>query len=73
MVSPISVRGIGSNYYSTNKYVFLTIFLLKEHNGKLGLAKIIRELYFVDGLKAKILISTDIIGPKIINIIISKK
>ena len=73
IISLISVRNIGSNYYFINKYIFLTIFLPKERNGKPRLAKIIRKLYLADGFKAKILINMDIISLKIINIIIFKK
>ena len=73
IASPILIRGIGSNYHSTNEYMLLEIFLLGKREGKEGLAKIIREVYLVDRLKAKMLLGTDIIGPKIIDIIIFKK
>ena len=72
MASPISVRGIGSNHHSTNKYVLLEIYLPGTRNGKDVRAKITREAHLVDGLKAKMLLGTDIIGPKKIDIITSK-
>ena len=73
IILPISVRGIGSNYHSTNEYMLLEIFLLNKRERKEGLAKIVRKVYLVDKLKAKMLFRTDIIGPEIIDIIISKK
>ena len=72
MASPISVRGIGSNHYSINEYMLLEIYLLGTRNGKDIRVKITREVYLVDGLKVKILLRTNIIGPKKIDIITSK-
>ena len=72
MASPISVRGIGSNHHSTNQYVLLEMYLPGKRNGKDVRAKITREAHLVDGLKAKMLLGTDIIGPEKIDIIASK-
>ena len=69
---PISVRGISTNYYSTNEYVLLEIYLLGTRNGKNIRAKITREAYLVNSLKVKMLLGTNIIGPKKIDIIASK-
>ena len=41
-------------------------------NGKDIRVKITREVYLVDGLKVKMLLRTNIIGPKKIDIITSK-
>ena len=65
------MRGISSNYYSTNEYILLKIYFPGTRNSKDIRAKITREVYLVDGLKAKILLRIDIIGPKKINIITS--
>ena len=72
MASPISVRGIGTNHHSTKEYVLLEMFLPGKRNGKEVRAKITREAHLVDGLKAKMLLGTDIIGPEKIDIITSR-
>ena len=46
--------------------------MLRIRNGKDIQVKITREVHLVDGLKAKILLRTNIIRPKKINIITSK-
>ncbi len=72
ITTTITVYSIGSNRYFTNKYVLLPIFFPGKRNGKDVVAKIVREVYLIDDLKAKILINTDIISPEKIDIITSK-
>ena len=72
MASPISVRGIGSNHHSTKEYVLLEMYLPGKRNGKDVRAKITREAHLVDGLKAKMLLGTDVIGPEKIDLITSR-
>lgn len=72
IISPISVRGIDSNHYSTKEYVLLEIFLLGKRDKKDVCVKITREVYLIDGLKAKILLGTDIIRLEKIDIITSR-
>lgn len=69
MASLILVRGIGSNYHSINKYVLLKIYLSGKRNGKDVRVKITRETYLIDRLKAKMLLSTDVIRSEKIDII----
>ena len=69
MASLILVRGIGSNYYSINKYVLFKIYLPGKRNNKDIRVKITREAYLIDGLKAKILLSIDVIRSEKIDII----
>ena len=72
IASPISIRGIGSNYYTTREYVLLEIYLPSKYYSKDVRTKLTREAYLIDGLKVKILLGTNIIGPEKINIIASK-
>ena len=72
MALPISVRGISSNYYLTSEYILLEIYFLGIRSGMDIRAKIIREVHLVDGLKAKMLLGTNIIGLEKIDIITSK-
>ena len=72
IASPISVRGISSNHHSTSEYILLEIYFLGTRNRVDIRAKITREVYLVDGLKAKMLLGTNIIGPEKIDIITSK-
>jgi hypothetical protein len=68
----IIIRGINSNRYFINKYILLFIFISKKRNNKDIVVKFIREVYLINNLKVKILISTDIISFKNIDIIIFK-
>ena len=52
--------------------MLLEIYFLGKRNGKEVRAKVTREAYLIDGLKAKILLGTDVIGPKKIDIITLK-
>ena len=68
MTSPITVRGVGQGTHSCNEYVQLDIYL----QGSL-IALIHRDVHIVDGMKAKILIGMDVIGPEKINLDIPQR
>ena len=52
--------------------MLLEIYFLGIRNNKNMRAKVIRETYLIDGLKTKMLLETDIIEPKRIDIITFK-
>jgi hypothetical protein len=66
MLALVRVRGIGKDLYDLIQYAILLIYF---KGTDLILAKIIREVYVVNNLCAKMLISIDIIRPKSINIL----
>ena len=72
IVTTITIRGISNNRYFINKYILLPIFIPRKRNNKDIVVKLIREVYFIDNLKVKILISTDIINLENIDIITFK-
>lgn len=57
MASPITVRGVGHGIHACKEYIRLDIYLQGSLN-----ALIHRDVYVVDGMKAKMLIGMDIIG-----------
>ena len=59
MASPITVRGVGQGTHSCNKFARLDLYLQGN-----PIALIHRDVHVVDGLKAKLLIGMDIIGPE---------
>jgi len=74
MVSLFTVRDIGINKHVTTDYAILNIVMLGlNHEGRFVKAVITKEIYIVKGLKAKMLIEVDVIGPKKININMTKK
>jgi len=75
MATPIPVRGIGSDKHMTSEYVIVPIHLAGTvgPNQQEVEAIITREAHLVDGLKAKMLVGMDIMGPEQIDIITSKK
>ena len=66
MPSPIPVRGIGTKVHKSGEFAVVDIFIKgKRHdNGKLAMAKMTREVHFMDELKANMLIGTDILTPE---------
>ncbi len=73
MANPISVREIGSDKHMTSEYVVVPIYLLgKSVNGKPVEATFTREAHLVEGLKAKMLVGMNIMGPEQIDLITSK-
>lgn len=68
----ISMRGIGTNYYSIKEYILLKIYFLDKYNKKEVRAKITRKTYLINSLKAKMLLDIDIIGLEKIDLITSR-
>ena len=66
----ISIREININHHSTNKYILLKIIFLNKRNDKNVRANIIKKVYLISNLKTKVLLKTNIIELKKINIII---
>lgn len=69
MATPIPVRGYGSDKHMTSEYVIVPIHLI----GTEVEAVVTREAHLVDGLRAKMLVGMDVMGPDQIDIITSKK
>ena len=64
MSSPITVRGIGSSKHLTAEYVVTPILFTGERDGKPMEARFMREAHIVQGLKAKMLLGIDVMGPE---------
>ena len=64
MATPLKVRGVGSSRHKTSEYVTIPIYLLGQVEGKEVLAYFRREMYLIDDLRAKMLLSNDILGPE---------
>jgi len=61
MATPITIRGIGKKKYKASEYINVNLYLLKEE----GYTVLIRrELYVVDNLLVRVLISVDVIKPE---------
>lgn len=70
----LKIHGIDLLKYETDEYVTVPLYLLGEkNNGAKSYTFIWRKLHLVDGLKANILISNNIIGLKGISVNISSK
>lgn len=61
MLTSITVKGIDSKRYKVSKYIKIRIYLSNK-DGKIAFIE--RELYVVDNLIAKALISIDIMKPE---------
>lgn len=61
MASAIAVRDSGSATHNTNEYILLDIRL---PGTDARIAHIIREVYIVEELRARVLIRVDILGPE---------
>ena len=74
MASPITVRGIGTDRHSTDRYAIVPINLTgKDRKGNPAIARFRREVHLVEELKANFLVGTDILGPEQISIDLGKK
>ena len=71
----VEVLGISLDKHRTDKYIITPIYILgKAKNGTTATAKLApREIHIVDNLRANILIGMDIITPKGIDILASKR
>lgn len=68
IASPITVKGVGQGNHRCNEYVRLDI-----HLQRIPIALIQRDVHVVEGMKAKILIGMDIIGPEKITLDIPRQ
>jgi hypothetical protein len=74
MASPIMVKGIGSDSYSSSDYTQVLIQMDGVlPNRKAATAQIPTEVHLVDSLKVWMLIGVDTLGPKAINISVAHK
>ena len=64
MASPIFVKGIGSNRHVTDEFAVLMLHFPGKHAGVAATGIVKQEVHVVNGLKAKVLISTDILTPE---------
>ena len=64
MVTPITVRGIGSNKHATDEYAIVDIRLQGLKDGKPAITLIRREVHLVEDLKANFLIGNNILKPE---------
>ena len=71
---PLKVRGVGTLLYKISEYIVVLFYLPgTTNNGIKIIGCIRREIYLINNLRAKILISNDIISPKQIIIDIANK
>ena len=69
-----TIKGINKAKYSIIEYIRVPLLLFRRLDiSELVLAKITVDVYLVNNLRANILIRIDTIGPKGINIIITKR
>ena len=75
MATLVEVSGISLDKHRTDEYIITPIYILgKAKNGTTATAKLApREIHIVDNLRANILIGIDIITPKSIDILASKR
>ena len=74
MSTSVLVHSIRANKHILQEYVImLMLFKGTDYNSKPAVAKFCKEAYLVNNLKAKILISIDIISSKKIDIFASSK
>ena len=75
MTTLVEVLGISLDKHRTDEYIITSIYILgKAKNGTIATAKLApREIHIVDNLRANILIGMDIITPKGIDILASKR
>ena len=63
--APITLRGIGTNRYSTNEWTTVSFFMKgKTPEGKPVMIKFTHDIHVVDNLKANLLVGMDILGPE---------
>lgn len=74
MASPLTVRGIGTDKHATADYAILDLVIPgTDQAGKPVEAVLTREAHIVEGLKAKMLVGVDVMGPEEIDIFMAKK
>ena len=73
--SPITLRGIGPNFHSTNKWTTISFFMDgTTREGNPAIIKITRDFHIIDNLKANVLIGMDILclEKAVINLLASR-
>ena len=71
---PLKVRSVGTLLYKTSEYIVVSFYLPATTNdGIKAIGCIRREIHLVNNLRAKMLISNDIISPEQIIIDIANK
>ena len=73
MLTPMTVKGLDERKYSTNKYIRFKLYILGYRNSQYIIALIERELYIMDNLNVKALISIDILALELIILDIGKQ
>ncbi|KAJ2992809.1 hypothetical protein NUW58_g2043 [Xylaria curta] len=72
--TPVTLRGIGSNFHTTDEYVILPMYFQgKDPQGKPATALFEREVAIVEDLRAHMLLGTDILQLEKFDILMSKK
>jgi hypothetical protein len=73
MASPLKINGIAGNQHTSAEYVIATLQILGTDKDGSAEAVITRELHIVDHLDANILIGTDVMLPKKMDILLSDR
>ena len=74
MASPTIVKGLGKAKHKVNQFVHTAMYLPgKTDVGEPVVGEIMVDLHLVEDLKANILLGMDVVGPKEINVITSRK
>ena len=73
MASPLKINGIAGNQHTSAEYVIATLRIPRKDKDGPAEAIITRELHIVDHLDANILVGTDVILPKKMDILLSDK
>ena len=73
MATPLKIKGISGNQYTTSEYVVATLRIHGQDKDSPVEAVITRELHVVDNLETNILIGTDIMIPEKMDILLSRK
>ena len=72
MLTSMTVKGLDERKYSTNKYIRSKLYILGYRISQYIIALIERELYIMDNLNVKALISIDILALELIILDIGK-
>ena len=74
MAKPLTVKGIFRNQYNTDQYAILTLRIPgTDNSGKAIEAVMTCKIHVVNNLEANLLIGTDVMVPKGMDIILSQK
>ena len=73
MIEPVKVNSIEANKHVISEYVVLDLHLLGMKDGTPVLRIIITEVHVINGLKAYLLVDTDVLYLKGIDVILSQQ